>query len=376
MTLNPRRAIVASFAAASAGLVATLAAPASADPVKVASPPYHVQPNRGGGGGAPQGLSPTQVRHAYGLDTLPTYRGAGQTIAIIDAYLTPNMPSDLAVFCNQFGLPPANLQMVAMPGANRTNSGWAVETTLDVEWSHVIAPDATIMLVQAASASYTDLLAAVDYATSHGASVVSMSWGGNESAGQTSYDVHFQVPGVTFFAASGDSGSGTIWPSTSPNVVAVGGTHLAVDASGNVLNETAWTGSGGGLSSVYAAPGYQSGLGFSMRAVPDVSYNADPNTGVAVYDSVRNQGQQGWIVVGGTSAGSPQWAALTACVNGQRTTPLGSTLNDLYTNAGTFRDITSGSNGAFTCTPGFDLVTGLGSPRFDQLAPVLIGAAN
>jgi subtilase family serine protease len=266
--------------------------------------------------------------------------------------------------------------MVAMPGANKANSGWAVETTLDVEWAHAIAPDATIMLVQAASANNGDLLAAVDYATSHGAHVVSMSWGSNENPNQTSDDVHFQVPGVTFFAASGDSGSGTIWPSTSPNVVAVGGTHLAVDASGNVLSETGWTGSGGGLSSVYAAPSYQSGLGFSKRAVPDVSYVADPATGVSVYDSVRSQGQQGWLVVGGTSAGSPQWAALTACVNGQRTSPLGSTLNDLYANPGTFRDITSGSNGAFSCAPGFDLVTGLGSPRFDQLAPALIAASN
>src|SRR5262249_6844829 len=155
----------------------------------------------------------------------------------------------------------ANLQMVVMLGANRANAGWAVETILDVEWAHAIALDAKIMLVQAASASYMDLLAAVDYAMSYGVSVVSMSLGGIENSIHGGNDVYFQVLNVTFFAASGDSGSGTIWLSTSPYVVAVGGTNLAVDKSGNVVNETGWTGSGGGLSSVYAASSYQANLG-------------------------------------------------------------------------------------------------------------------
>jgi subtilase family serine protease len=337
-----------------------------------ATPPIHVH---GAATRGPTGYTPTQVKHAYGFDAVAN-QGAGQIIGIVDAYGSPTIVNDLAVFSKQFGLPAANL-IVAMPqGTPHVNGGWSQETSLDVEWAHAIAPQATILLVETADASFTNLFAGVDYAVQHGASVVSMSWGSNEFSSEASYDGHFSVPGVTFFASSGDSGAGVIYPAASPYCVAVGGTTLKLDAAGNVLSESGWSGSGGGTSQYEAAPAWQAPLGFTQRGVPDVAYNADPNTGVPVYDSTRTQGQSGWLQFGGTSAGAPQWAALMARVNGARAAAGASTEDDAnedlygFLNTSAFRDITSGSNG-FSCTPGWDYVTGIGSPHDDQLDPLL-----
>jgi subtilase family serine protease len=189
-----------------------------------------------------------------------------------------------------------------------------------------------------------------------------MSWGGSEFSTETYYDSYFATPGIVFFASSGDNGAGVIWPSSSPNVVGVGGTTLNLDSSGAVTSETAWSGSGGGVSAYEAKPTYQTNYGVTTarRAVPDVSYDADPNTGVLVYDSTPYQGSSGWWVVGGTSAGAPQWAAIQAL-------GLSANNNNFYQDAASsayasyFRDITSGSNG-YAAGPGYDLVTGLGSP--------------
>jgi subtilase family serine protease len=334
--------------------------------------------------------TPSQVRHAYGFDQL-SQDGTGQTIAVVDAYDDPTIASDLDHFSQQFGLPAANLiKAVPTAGTPAYNSGWAGEIALDVEWAHAIAPKATILLVEAASSSMTDLISAVDYAVSQGAQQVTMSWGGTISYGQSSYDAHFNHPGVSFFASSGDSGAGVNYPAASPFVTAVGGSSLSIDTAGNRISETAWSGSGGGTTSYESRPSYQAGfLSGTRRGVPDVSYDANPSTGYYVYDT--SSGSGGWYQVGGTSAGAPQWAALTALVNqgrvGAGKTSLGSGttygLNGLlyglaggtsYTNArGDFVDVTSGSNG-HPAARGYDLVTGLGSPVANKLVADLINA--
>jgi subtilase family serine protease len=224
--------------------------------------------------------NPAQIRHAYGVDKV-TATGAGQTIGIVDAYGSPTIQKDLQTFDNTFGLPAANLQIIG--SAKGISSGWAQETSLDVEWAHAIAPGAKILLSVARSARTSDLVTAIDAAVNNGATVVSMSWGGPEFSSQTSYDSHFNKSGVSFTAASGDNGPGVEWPAVSPYVVGIGGTSLYLDSSGNRTSaEAAWSGSGGGISAVVQRPSFQNGWqSAANRAMPDVSYVADPNTGVA-----------------------------------------------------------------------------------------------
>jgi subtilase family serine protease len=313
-------------------------------------------------------LSPSQIIGAYDLNSATG--GAGTTIAIVDAYDDPTVANDLVTFSSYFGLPAANFVEHKMATTISVDSGWALEISLDVQWAHAIAPQAKILLVEAKSNSLTDLLSAVSYATSYtGVKAVSMSWGGSEFSTETSYDSYFSTAGITFFASSGDNGAGVIWPSSSPNVVGVGGTTLNLDSNGAVTSETAWSGSGGGVSAYETKPAYQTtyGLTYTRRAIPDVSYDADPNTGVLVYDSTPYQGSSGWWVVGGTSAGAPQWAAIQAL-------GLSTSNNNFYQDAASsayasyFRDITSGSNG-YSAGTGYDLVTGLGSPVTTSFTP-------
>jgi subtilase family serine protease len=354
---------------------------------------------------APPGYSPSQIRHAYGFDKVP-YSGAGQTIAIVDAYDDPHIVSDLQTFDRRFGLAdPPQFTKAAPEGVSSVDSTWAVEISLDVEWAHAIAPAANILLVEAKSSSMNDLIGAVDYARkTPGVSVVSMSWGTGEfpgynywynpiyhAPGETDYDGFFTTPpghtggaglpgGVTFVASTGDSGAPPQYPSVSPNVLAVGGTSLNLDSAGNYLSETGWRWSGGGISAYESKPGYQSSVTLSntQRTVPDVAYDADPSTGFAVYDSIASNGQVGWIEVGGTSAGAPQWAALVALADqGRATHGFGSldgrsqTLPLIYAMPSTsFHDITSGYNG-YWAGPGYDLVTGRGSPYANLVVPWL-----
>jgi subtilase family serine protease len=316
------------------------------------------------------GLTPSQIKGAYNL---PASGGAGTTIAIVDAYEDLTVVNDLNVFSSEFGLTPVSLTVHNLASSTDPTGGWELEESLDVEWAHAIAPNATIMLVEAASTSFTDLLSAVSYATSQpGVVAVSMSWGGTEFSGENSYDSYFTGSGITFFASSGDSGAGVIWPSSSPNVVGVGGTTLNLNSDGSFSSETAWSGSGGGVSAYEKEPSYQQTYGVQgtsgYRGVPDVSYNADPNTGVLVYDTTPYKGGTGWWIVGGTSAGSPQWAAIQA---------LGRSASNanFYVDAASssyasyFRDITSGSNGKYSAGKGYDLVTGLGSPLTTNFTP-------
>ncbi|OGN71883.1 MAG: hypothetical protein A2X25_14840 [Chloroflexi bacterium GWB2_49_20] len=316
---------------------------------------------------SPVGLTPAQMKAAYGFSTSNT-AGAGMTIAIVDAYDLPTAEKDLNVFSKQFGLPECTTANGCFKKVNQTggtkypryNSGWGLEIALDIEWAHAIAPGAKILLVEASSNSFANLLAAEDYAAAH-ANYVSNSWGASEFSGQTAYDSHFSRPGVSFFVSAGDAGLPADYPSSSPNVISVGGTRLTFNSDGSLLSETGWSSGGGGCSLYETATSAQSGFsGYAQvncagkRATPDVSLDADPYSGAAVYDSSNYQGQKGWYQVGGTSLSSPMWAGRAAVS--------GALVNAAYVygNNVTYRDITSGNNGA-SCLGGFDLCSGRGS---------------
>ncbi len=361
-------------------------------------PPGTVSPM---GFSSPVGLTPAQVRHAYGFDTVAfaggiAGDGTGQTIAIVDAFDDPNIADDLHQFSVQFGLPdPPSFTKVSQTGSLTSlppaNAGWAGEIALDVEWAHAIAPGASILLVEARSSGTTDLYTAVDFARRQpGVSVVSMSWGGSEYFGETSDDFHFTTPaghaGVSFVASSGDDGAPAGHPAVSPNVLAVGGTTLRLTSSNAYQSETGWGGSGGGPSRYFSQPAYQNGVvtQTTKRANPDVAYDGDPNTGFAVYDSYNEGSAAPWTSFGGTSAGAPQWAALVAIVNqgralaGQPSLDGGSELLPaVYSLPATaFHDVTTGSSRgspSYAAGPGYDLVTGRGSPIAPRVVAGLSG---
>jgi subtilase family serine protease len=312
---------------------------------------------------SPYGLSPQTIKSVYGFSTSPT-AGAGKTIAIVDAFDDPTAENDLNVFSSQYGLPSCTTANGCFRKVNQTggtnyprkDAGWALEISLDVQWAHAIAPGAKILLVEAKSNSFSNLLAAEDYAKTH-AQYVSNSWGAGEFSGESAYDSHFAQSGVSFFVSSGDNGAPAEYPSSSPNVISVGGTTLNLGSNGNLVSETGWSGSGGGCSAYESKNAKQSTGSVNCngkRATPDVSLDADPASGVSVYDSTAYQGQAGWWRVGGTSASAPMWAARSAAAGVQVDA------NYVYGNTITFRDITVGNNGA-DALPGYDLVTGRGS---------------
>ncbi|MFI5035561.1 MAG: hypothetical protein ACHQFZ_05095 [Acidimicrobiales bacterium] len=320
---------------------------------------------------APVGLSPSTIDSVYGFPGGFT-AGTGQTIAIVDAYNDPTAENDLGVFSSQFGLPACTtgngcFSKVDQSGGSNypaTDGGWSLEISLDIEWAHAVAPGAKILLVEANSNSFADLLTAENYAKLH-AQYVSNSWGGGEFNGENSFDSSFLQSNVSFFVAAGDAGLPAEYPSSSPNVISVGGTTLNFSPGGSFLSETGWAGGGGGCSKYEAANPAQSSfsqyghVGCGGRATPDVALDADPNSGVAVYDTTPYQGFVGWFQVGGTSAATPMWAAASA--------DKGVTVNAAYVygNNITFRDIITGNNGA-PCLVGFDLCSGRGSWLFSS----------
>ena len=371
------------------------------NPVSFMRPHYSIYtPDNSSAASAPSGpptsaFSPTQVRHAYGFDQI-TNQGAGQTIGIVDAYDDANAEKDLGVFSAQFGLPACTsgngcFRKVYSNGKQPVaNANWAVEISLDAQWAHAIAPKATILLVETPSNSLSDLVNGVTTAVKNGASAVSMSWTAGEFSSETSMDKNFVSNGVTYLAASGDVGTGAVYPAASPDVIGVGGTSLYLNANGSYQSETAWSGSGGGLSIYEREPSFQAQFGIpddsrGYRGSPDVSYNGNPGTGYAVYDSIGISGYSGWFQVGGTSAGTPQWAALVAISNSMRAAArksnLSSTDTTLYTLAKTglntdFRAVTQGTNGTCgiicTASAGYDYVTGLGTPQASVLITALV----
>jgi kumamolisin len=267
---------------------------------------------------APSGFSPANIVSAYDV---PALAGA-KAIAIIDASHYPTALSDFNTFSSQFGLPTetsksatastnAHFQVVYQgSSAPKVNTSWNVEEALDIEWAHAMAPEAKIYLVEANTSNFSDLFAAIKKAVAlPNVKEVSMSWGGGEFNGETSYDSMFVASGVVFFASSGDAQAVREWPSESPNVVAVGGTTLNM-SKGVVTSETPWSSAGGGLSSYEKIPTYQKSIASyvgSKRGAADVSAVANPGTGVAIYDT---SGESGWLVVGGTSVACPVVAGI------------------------------------------------------------------
>lgn len=318
---------------------------------------------------------PSDIRKAYGFLGLYSkgIMGNGTRIAIIDAFGDPNLSTDLSSFNSLTGLPPATVNMFFPDGSPRKpDSGWALETALDVEWAHSIAPSATIDLVVALDASIGHIFDGISFVASSlpNENVLSMSFGIAESGYPTTGSftiaathqlfVNITSHGTTPFASSGDSGATVCcdpqYPASDPLVVAVGGTSLTLNSDASYGSETTWSGSGAGSSTMFSKPTWQQGLGDSMRDAVDVSYDADVNTGVLVVQGGRE------FQVGGTSAGSPQWAALIALANQANSQSYGAIDAKLY-KLSSFHDITSGSDTFFTAGKGWDYPTGLGTPN-------------
>ena len=278
----------------------------------------------------PSGFAPAEIAAAYGLAPIvftspagdPVVGdGSGQTIAIVGAYHNPNLESDLRVFSREFNLPDADLTVVSLADG-QTEPLWASESALDVEWAHALAPGASILMVEARSESAPDMLEAVDVArNTPGVVAVSMSWGFPETPDQRAYDAHFTTPaghaGITFVSASGDHGpeGGAVYPASSPKVLGVGGTSLALGPGGAVDAEAVWAMSGLGLSRYSAQPSYQMATQRSGRkSTPDVAFLGDPATGVRVYHTPPGEAEGSWRVMAGTSLGAPAWSAVMAIV--------------------------------------------------------------
>ncbi|HUL63319.1 MAG TPA: S53 family peptidase [Burkholderiaceae bacterium] len=340
-------------------------------------------------------FDPTQLAKLYGF---PAGNGTGQSIAIIElggGYRT----TDLSKYFSELGVAKPKVTAVSIDHAKNRPTGSANgpdgEVMLDIEVAGAIAPGANIVVYFAPNtdAGFLDAISTAIHDTTHKPSVVSISWGGPESTwtsqSLTAYDAAFQsavLIGVTVCVASGDSGSGdgvsdgsdhVDFPASSPHVLACGGTSLKASASA-ITSETVWNdgaaggATGGGISSFFAVPAWQSGLKatrangststLTKRGVPDVSADADPQTGY----QVRVDGKES--VFGGTSAVAPLWAALVARINAEKGTPIGFANTKLYKNHSAFRDITNGNNGDFLSARGWDACTGLGSPVGTKIA--------
>jgi subtilase family serine protease len=318
-------------------------------------------------GATPSGYGPSDIRSAYNLGSAGS---GGRTVAIVDAYNDPTAEADLATYRAQFGLPACTkangcFRQVNQSGGSslpRTDAGWATEISLDLDMVSAACPDCRILLVEASSASFSNLAAGVNYAASQGVAAISNSYGGSDSAQMSAYD----HPGVAITASTGDSGYGIESPASFKTVVAVGGTSLSRAGNSRGWSEKAWSGAGSGCSTLNGKPSWQTGATqCSGKATADVSAVADPNTGVAVYDSTAYQGRSGWQVYGGTSASSPIVASVYAMGGNLGGYPASYT----WGHASALNDVTSGANGscspAVWCTAGsgWDGPTGLGTPN-------------
>ena len=319
---------------------------------------------------AVSGRTPSDIRSAYGLAGT---RSSGRTVAIVDAYGYPNAGRDLAVYRSQFGLPVCTVANGCLTVVSQTGSsslpaydlGWSQEQALDLDAVSATCPDCKILLVEAKTPSFVNLGAAVRTAAAHaGVVAISNSYGGGDSA-DSSYGSYYNHPGVAVTASTGDGGyQGASFPASSHYVTAVGGTSLTPASNSRGWTESAWSGSGSGCTTLNVAPAGQTSAmtGCSGRAIADVSADADPNTGLAVYAPTSSSASS-WAQYGGTSLSSPIIAGVYALSG--RTTGYANTLP--YAASGGLNDVTSGSNGtcASYCTakPGYDGPTGLGTPK-------------
>ena len=326
-------------------------------------------------GQSPSGYGPSDLQSAYNLPS--SSAGSGQTVAVVDAQDDPNAASDLNAYRSQYGLPACTastgcFRKVDQNGGTSypsANSGWAEEESLDVDMVSAVCPNCHILLVEAKSSTTSDLGTAVDQAVKLGAKYVSNSYGGSEDSSETGADQYFNHPGVAVTASAGDSGYGVSYPAASPYVTAVGGTTLNRNAStSRGWSETAWgsqlgsQGTGSGCSGYEPKPSWQKDAGCAKRTDNDVSAVADPNTGVAIYDTYQ---QSGWVEVGGTSASSPIIASVYALAASPGS---GVPAQTPYQHTSALNDVTSGSDGLCTnylCNAGtgYDGPTGLGTPN-------------
>ncbi len=337
----------------------------------------------------PTGLGPSQIQSAYKLSGL---NAAGRTVAIVDAYDDPNAAADLNTFRQAYGLPACTtangcLQKVNQNGATRPlpsgDYGWAEEESLDLDAVSSACPTCHILLVEANSASTSALSKAENSAAkAAGVVAISNSYGGSEASSETSTDSSYNHPGIAITVSSGDGGYGVEYPAASRYVTAVGGTTLTQASNARGWTEAAWSGAGSGCSSYEPKQSWQHDTGCSHRTVADVSADADPNSGLGVYDTYNNcgssstcdtlieagiaQGLDGWAQVGGTSLSSPLIASVYALAGNTASITYGSYP---YSHTSSLFDVTSGSNGScgglYLCTAGagYDGPTGLGTPN-------------
>ncbi|HZZ28747.1 MAG TPA: S53 family peptidase [Pirellulales bacterium] len=376
------------------------------------SPDYAVlKPHQTAG---PTGFTPAQIRQAYGFNSITfpggvKATGSGTTIAIVDAFSSPTIAADLKAFDAQFGIPdPPSFRIVNQNGSSNSaqlppaNADWSVEISLDVEWAHSIAPGASILLVETANNSTANLMAGDIYAKSQpGVVVVSNSWGGGEGLGESTLDSSFTTPSghapVQFVFSAGDTGAPASYPSASPNVLSVGGSSLKLTPNNSISSQVVWNdgpgdAGGGGESAIVngvpleSVPNYQyqdtatnAGLlpTLTGRGTPDVSYNADPNTGFAVRDAAVFGATTPWEIIGGTSAGAPQWSALIAIADQGRALsgkgPLANIQSIVYKlPVADFHDIVTGNNIGNIAGQGYDLASGLGAPAANLVVSGLV----
>jgi subtilase family serine protease len=319
----------------------------------------------------PDGYGPADLTSAYHL---PDTGGTG-TIAIVDAYGYPTAETDLAAYRTQYGLPACTVASGCLSILNQRGDtsplpdgdpGWGVESALDLDMASAACPGCKLMLVEGDDSSFDALAAAVDTAVRLGAVVVSNSYGADEFNGMDTYAPSYNHPGVPILASSGDYGfQAASFPAVEQSVIAVGGTSLTKNTSARGWTETAWSGAGSGCSAWVDKPAWQTDPNCTMRTTADISAVADPDTGLAVYDTYGLGDQAGWLVVGGTSASSPFLAGVIALAGHPSTV----TPQKLYAEPGAFYDVVGGSNGYcgddYLCTglPGYDAPTGLGTPN-------------
>jgi subtilase family serine protease len=315
------------------------------------------------------GYSPAQLKSAYGLTGLD----GTTTIAVVDAYAHPNAAADLAAYRSQFNLGTANFTQYNQTGGTSlpaADVGWGQEEMLDLEMVSAICPSCPIIYVAGNSAAFSDLATAVNTAVNKGAKVVSNSYGAPESSGAATFASAYNHSGVAITVSSGDNGYGVEMPAAFNTVTAVGGTHLLLNPNGTRSSETVWSGAGSGCSAYIAKPSWQKDTGCSRRTVADVSAVADPNTGVAVYDSYGSTGGANWLVFGGTSVAAPLIGGVYG-LTGSSTAGVPASL--AYWGGGLF-DVTSGTNGRcvrgktgspYLCNgvAGYDGPTGMGTPN-------------
>lgn len=317
----------------------------------------------------PSGYHPSDLQSAYGLSATG---GSSQTVAIVDAYDDPNAETDLAVYRSTFGLPACTTANGCFRKINQTggtayprgSGSWAEEISLDLDMVSAICPGCHILLVEATSASLANLGTAVNTAAkTAGVVAISNSYGGTEYSSETNDEnTYYNHPGIAITVSSGDNGYGVEFPAASQYVTAVGGTSLKRSGTGFV--ETAWSGAGSGCSKYIKKPSWQGDTGCAQRTVADVSAIADPNTGVAVYDTYHVH--PSWLIFGGTSVASPIIASVYALAGNASSVTYGSYP---YSHTSSLTDVLSGSNGScgssYLCTAGagYDGPTGLGTPK-------------